>query len=158
MVIEERDLIFTPETPRKNREIYNDFYSVNRIRKLSEKRYLADIKFNDLWVGLKNTFHLFDSDFYGMKLDIRPLAGNLFGYDAIGILNRCDLDNKTLSECLKNLSIFTNPNTGQIIRVNYAALNFEEFGSVYEGLLEYEPVFGQINGERKILLGFPLYP
>ena len=30
---------------------------------------------------------------------------------------------------------------GQIIRVNYAALNVEEFGSVYEGLLEYKPHF-----------------
>jgi methylase of polypeptide subunit release factors len=28
-----------------------------------------------------------------------------------------------------------------MIRVNYAALNVEEFGSVYEGLLEYQPVF-----------------
>ena len=28
-----------------------------------------------------------------------------------------------------------------MIRVNYGALNVEEFGSVYEGLLEYSPVF-----------------
>jgi hypothetical protein len=28
-----------------------------------------------------------------------------------------------------------------LIRVNYGALNVEEFGSVYEGLLEYKPVF-----------------
>jgi hypothetical protein len=30
-------------------------------------------------------------------------------------------------------------NTPRLIRVNYAALNVEEFGSVYEGLLEYQP-------------------
>jgi hypothetical protein len=27
------------------------------------------------------------------------------------------------------------------LRINYAALNVEEFGSVYEVLLEYQPVF-----------------
>ena len=33
------------------------------------------------------------------------------------------------------------PATRRLIRVNYAALDVEEFGSVYEGLLEYEPLF-----------------
>ena len=39
-------------------------------------------------------------------------------------------------------SAFTSTRTPvRLIRVNYAALNVEEFGSVYEGLLEYQPVF-----------------
>jgi hypothetical protein len=39
------------------------------------------------------------------------------------------------------LGLYHHPDTGQNIRVNYAALNVEEFGSVYEGLLEYTPHF-----------------
>ena len=45
------------------------------------------------------------------------------------------------SAACARLSLYENPDNGQVIRVNYAALNVEEFGSVYEGLLEYEPVF-----------------
>jgi hypothetical protein len=100
---------------------------------------------------LKNTFRLFESEGKGKLLDIRPLAGDLFGYDAIGVLNNCHLDNKTILECLKNLSVFINQDTGQKMRVNYASLNTEEFGSVYEGLLEYAPeVIKEDGGYRFI--------
>ena len=57
MVIEERNLIFPKDTPRKKRDIYYNYYSVSRIRKLSEKRYLADKKYSDVWMSLKNTFN-----------------------------------------------------------------------------------------------------
>ena len=146
MVIEERDLIFTPETAKQKRDLYYNYYSVNRIRRLSEKRYLYDKKNHDVWIGLRNTFKLFESGAHGTKLDIHPLAGDLFGREAIGVLNQCNLDNKVLLECLRNLSLFTNPHTGQKMRVNYASLNVEEFGSVYEGLLEYDPALTLVNG------------
>ncbi|MGH8058747.1 MAG: Eco57I restriction-modification methylase domain-containing protein, partial [Candidatus Entotheonellia bacterium] len=77
----------------------------------------------------------------GHKLGIAPLAGDLFGPDAIGILGRCTLGNDVLLGCLQSLGLYQHPDTGQNIRVNYAALNVEEFGSVYEGLLEYQPHF-----------------
>ncbi|RLC46724.1 MAG: restriction endonuclease, partial [Candidatus Cloacimonadota bacterium] len=139
MVIEERGLIFADDVPKEKRDIYYNYYSLNRIRNLSEKRYLAEAKYADLWISIKNTFRLFETEYYGEKLQIKPLAGDLFGSNAIGVLNNCSLDNKVLLNCLKNLSAFTNPNNGQIMRVNYGSLNTEEFGSVYENLLEYDP-------------------
>lgn len=139
MVIEERGLIFEDDVPKEKRDIYYDYYSINRVRNLSEKRYLAEAKHSDLWISIKNTFRLFETEYFGAKLQIKPLAGDLFGSNAIGLLNNCSLDNKVLLNCLKNLSIFTNPNTGQKMRVNYGSLNTEEFGSVYENLLEYDP-------------------
>ena len=139
MVIEERDLIYPKSANRKKRDIYYSFYSLARLRKLCEKNYLEEDKYDDHWIGLKNTFRLFESEERGRHLDIKPLAGDLFGYDSIGILADCSLDNQTLLGCLKNLSVFVHPKTGQKVRVNYAALNTEEFGSVYEGLLEYAP-------------------
>lgn len=139
MVIEERNLVFPIGADKTKRDIYYNYYSVSRLRRLVGKRYLADSRHKDYWVALKNTFRLFEAEKYGKPLDIKPLAGDLFSFGALGELNNASLNNKVLIECLTNLSIFSNPVTGQKMRVNYAALNVEEFGSVYEGLLEYAP-------------------
>jgi hypothetical protein len=40
---------------------------------------------------------------------------------------------------IKNLSLYSNK--GQLRRVNYAALDVEELGSVYESLLDFAPKF-----------------
>ena len=146
IVIEERNLIYPDTVPGEIRDIYYKYYSINRIRYLSEKRYLMNPKYNDLWTSLKNTFILFENEYKGKSLEIKPLAGELFDYSAIGILNECSLDNQVLLECFRNLSLFINKKTGQKMRVNYASLNVEEFGSVYEGLLEYRPEIKKSNG------------
>jgi len=147
MVIEERNLVYPKGCNKEKRKIYYDYYSVASLRRISEKPYLADQRFSNLWINLKNCFALFDSGTKGEKLDLKPLAGDLFGYNAIGELNRCSLDNKTLLTCLRNLNIFENPVTKQQMRVNYGSLNVEEFGSVYEGLLEKDPVLQQEQGK-----------
>ena len=141
MVIEERDLVFPPNAPRSQRDIHYKFYSVSRLRRLSEKRYLADPRRHDLWLALQACFRLFEADGPGTKLGIAPLAGDLFSAEAMGSLAGCTLGNDVLLGCLRSLGLYRHPNSGQLIRVNYAALNVEEFGSVYEGMLEYEPEF-----------------
>ena len=146
MVIEERNLIYPLSPNAGKRQIYEHYYSVQRLRRLSEKRYLADRRHSDHWLSLLATFQLFEDGGPGSKLGIAPLAGDLFSREAIGLLHRSALDNETLLGCLRALSLYEN-GTGQLIRVNYAALNVEEFGSVYEGLLEYEPVFHSGDGQ-----------
>ncbi|MGE5471183.1 MAG: Eco57I restriction-modification methylase domain-containing protein [Bacteroidota bacterium] len=147
LVIEERDLIFPPSAARQQRDIFRNYYSVERLRLLSEKRHLADKRFHDHWLGLLATFKLFEAHGPGEKLGIAPLAGDLFGSAAIGPLAQCRLGNDVLIGCLRSLGLYQHPDNGQTIRVNYAALNVEEFGSVYEGLLEFQPVF-ITEGER----------
>jgi hypothetical protein len=141
MVIEERGLIFPPGTDTTKREMYDCYYSLQRLRRLAEKRYLADRRKHDIWLSLLATFRLFEAGGPGHKLGIAPLAGDLFSPDAIGLLGRCTLGNNVLLGCVRSLGLYQHPDTGQIIRVNYAALKVEEFGSVYEGLLEYKPHF-----------------
>lgn len=141
MVIEERDLVFPERTTTAQREIYRRYYSVHRLRLLSERRYLADHRRHDLWLALLTTFRLFEADGPGEKLGLAPLAGDLFGRDAIGPLVGCTLGNDVILGCLRSLNVYEHPENRQLIRVNYGALNVEEFGSVYEGLLEFEPVF-----------------
>lgn len=147
LVIEERDLVYPASVPSANRQVYDRYYSLQRLRRLSEKRYLADHRHSDLWLSLFATFRLFEADGPGGKLGLAPLAGDLFGPDAIGSLNRCMLTNEVLLGCLRSLGLYQHPDSGQLIRVNYAALNVEEFGSVYEGLLEYEPVFHTVGNQ-----------
>lgn len=141
MVIEERNLVFPPDVPKAQRDIYREFYSVARLRRLSEKRYLADARRHDLWLALQASFGLFEAAGSGHKLGIAPLAGDLFSDEATKALRGCSLSNEVLLKCLRSLGLYKHPDRGQTIRVNYAALNVEEFGSVYEGLLEYEPEF-----------------
>ena len=152
MVIEERDLVFPTDAPRSQRDIHQKFYSVSRLRRLSEKRYLADPRRHDLWLALQACFSLFEADGPGAKLGIAPLAGDLFSAEATSSLAGCTLGNDVLLACLRSLGLYRHPDSGQLIRVNYAALNVEEFGSVYEGLLEYEPEF--TGEERKLQFGF----
>lgn len=146
MVIEERNLIFPQKAERRFVDIYYQFYSVDRLRRFAEKRYLHETRHSDLWVGLIRTFQLFEEDGKGSALRIKPLAGDLFSFRGIGKLTECHLDNASLLDCIKSLSMFVNKNTGQITRVNYASLSVEEFGSVYEGMLDYHPFVEEKHG------------
>jgi hypothetical protein len=147
LVIEERNLVYPLSPSAAKRDLYYRFYSLQRLRRLAEKRHLADPRKDDAWLALMACFRLFEAGGPGPKLGIAPLAGDLFRPDAIGSFRDCQLDNAVTFGCLRSLSLYQNPDTGQTIRVNYAALNVEEFGSVYEGLLEFEPIFLR-NGSK----------
>lgn len=154
-VIEERNLVYadskTPETKRFN-QIYYNHYSLLRLRKLA-KRLLppeADRHY-DLWQSLVSTFSLFEKKEIGEKLGIMSLQGDLFGYSAISNsqydLHQCYLSNAVLLNIIRSLSYFENDN-GVLIAVNYGGLDVEEFGSVYEGLLELKLDFNKIEGSE----------
>ena len=148
MVIEERNLVFPANTRKEESDVYYVYYSVSRLRRLSEKRSFSDSRKQDMWLALKACFLLFESDGPGKLVGISPLAGNLFSKDALGELANCSLENYVLLKCLNSLGVYRNPDSGQRIRVNYAALNVEEFGSVYEGLLEFEPVISPLEDQQ----------
>ncbi|MBX3739963.1 MAG: hypothetical protein KF712_03150 [Akkermansiaceae bacterium] len=139
MVIEERGLIHPPDTPRRLRDIYARCYALARLRRLSEHGHFADARHTDAWLALAALFRIFDESGSGKKIGIDPLGGDLFDSRSLGPIASATLDNATLLGCLRRLTLFKHPDTGQRMRVNYAALNVEEFGSVYQGLLEFEP-------------------
>jgi hypothetical protein len=147
MVIEERGLAHVPGTDKRLREIYDLGYSLARLRRLSEKPHFADARHSDAWLALIALFHLVDESGRGLKLGVAPLGGDLFNRGSLGALEDCSLDNATFLGALRQLTLFTNPVTRQLMRVNYGALNVEEFGSVYQGLLEFEPRVTEIDGK-----------
>jgi hypothetical protein len=145
MVTEERDLIYDPndksEKIQRFKKLYFQFYSIHRLRKLSENRYVYEAQFTDLWQGLVNTFILFEASGNGQQLGIQPLDGDLFSYDAIADLQNSLINNKLLLECVRNLNEFTDENKN-LVPINYRSLDVEELGSVYEGILLFmkEPI------------------
>ena len=149
IVIEERNLIYPEkrnEKTNKQREIYFSYYSVERIRRLAEQNTYIDGNKQDLWQGLNSTFVLFENGHYGKKLGIDPLGSGLFASDAIGLLHNLHITNNNLLLVIKNLTTFYDEHNN-LVRVNYSDLDVEEFGSVYEGLLEYDPKVEKTSGE-----------
>jgi hypothetical protein len=147
IVLEERKLVFPEELNEEQqrfRDIYYKYYSIERLRKLTENKVYIDADKYDLWESLKTTFLLFENQEYGTKIGIKPLGSGLFAPNALGTLKEQFLSNGNLIEVLKRLTTFVNEQ-GQLVRVNYSDLDVEEFGSVYEGLLEYDPVLTKIE-------------
>lgn len=155
MVIEERNLLFPHAATSadgtrisRHRNIYTQGYGLQRLRSLAEKHLEGSKRHTDLWQSLLATFRLFEADGKGQALSIMPLAGDLFNPQAIGILAECAIANHDLLHCVLLLSRYTPPK-GVPTRVNYAALNVEEFGSVYEGLLGYTPIIQSSHSTRQ---------
>lgn len=154
MVAEERGLLFTEAATPRQRKLYLDHYSINRLRRLAERRALADSSKHDLWRGLRSTFRLFETDGPGAPLGLTGLGGQLFSASALGPLQAAELDNGTLLSAIAKLSLFRQADTGQLSRVNYGALATEEFGSVYERLLELHPVINPAVGNLPATFAF----
>lgn len=160
-VIEERNLVYgaskSPETKRFN-QIYTQHFSLMRLRKKAKQLLPPEAaRHHDLWQGLITTFSLFEKKEIGEKLGIMALQGDLFGYHAIQgqgyDLHHCQLSNAELLNILKSLSYFENEQ-GVLIAVNYGGLDVEEFGSVYEGLLELKLDIQAVPGSNRYSCSF----
>jgi hypothetical protein len=145
MVAEERRLLFVPGAGDAARhEVYLRWYGVGRLRDRSERRMTED-GYGDLWEGLKETFRLFRDEAAAKALALTALNGELFGLDACFDLEDRNtvLRNGDLLDAIRQLSTFEErtgrKKTGVRRRVNYAGLDIEELGSIYEGLLDYHP-------------------
>lgn len=151
-IIEDRKLIFDRnEKDQTNSEevsyyesIYYQYYAVSNLRHKSEIDYLHNPDHNDLWLGLMDTFKLFESGNFGKSLGIAPLGGVLFGRDTLKYLKQCNITNKQLLDAFSSLDEFYDEK-GNKVRINYSSLDVEEFGSVYEGILEMRPYLNADN-------------
>lgn len=146
-IIEERGLVYqipdsvdAPDYKQQCQwqDIYKKYYAASRLRRLSELSYLKQRQYSDLWQGLMDTFHLFEPDTFGEKLGIKPLGGVLFGTETLHWLKQCKVSNRDLLAAFAALNEFTDERQ-QRVKINYSSLDVEEFGSVYEGILEMRP-------------------
>ena len=146
-IIEDRNLVYqipdSPDDPDYKKvcnyqEIYKQYYAASRLRRLSELNYLKVQQYSDIWKGLIDTFRLFEDGVFGERLGIKPLGGVLFNSDTLHYLKECEISNKDILQAFSALNEFID-DRGQRVKINYSALDVEEFGSVYEGILEMRP-------------------
>ncbi|PSF33343.1 restriction endonuclease [Aphanothece hegewaldii CCALA 016] len=136
MVAESRQVLMVEEDAEKAR-IYMEYYSITRLRQLAERPSYRREGFQDLWQGLRVTFRLFNENWQGKMLRLSPLNGDLFGSKVLQTLDNYAIDNYDFLQAIAHLSLYEQK--GQRRRVNYAALDVEELGSIYESLLDFTP-------------------
>lgn len=139
LVGEERGLV--SDSP-----VYRGHYSLTRLQALAENPPSAPQRFADLYLSLRTLFHILRSEAHAETLAVPPLNGELFSGQAMPDLEAAHLANKDLLDTIGSLSYFEPKGEKVRRRVNYAALDVEELGSVYESLLELEPVVTQQGG------------
>ena len=124
--------------------LYRDHYSVGRLRKLLDRRS-AYTEHDDLWHSLRVLWKVLADDrpiqqlggkTYADLLGAPVLNGELF---APIDLDRYTITNRDLLEAFWHLAYYRESPSQPPRRVNYAALDVEELGSVYESLLDYHP-------------------
>ena len=147
LVAEERNLI-------GGSPIYRNHYSVSKLRKLTEVKSAWTEQHDDLWIGLQKTFEIFADENKAQLLNVAPLNGNLFNRSETDSINDAHINNADLLKALWYLCWFKPEEKSPWQRVNYAQLDVEELGSIYESLLDFHPTFKEEAGK----LVFELVP
>jgi len=147
LVAEERNLI-------GGSSVYRDFYSVSRLRRLTEVKSAWVEHHDDLWIGLQKTFEIFADEQKAKLLGVAPLNGDLFSRSGTDAINDARVSNADLLRALWYLCWFKPDERSPWQRVNYAQLDVEELGSIYESLLDFHPTFREEAGK----LVFELIP
>ena len=134
-VAEERRLLHTPGTSEAVKKVYREGYSMARLRRIAA-RYAAGSsdRHTDLYAGVSRVFA-------GLahgepRLGLTALGG-IFEPSACEHLNDAKLANADLIAAMRVLRYI---DAGKkLFPVNYRDMGAEEFGSVYEGILELVP-------------------
>jgi hypothetical protein len=106
-------------------------YGVGRLRRLLTRRS-AFTDHVDLWLGFQTLRQIVSDAALAALLGAAPLNGDLF---APVDLDAAVITNRDLLRAVRHLAWYGDPPR----RINYAALDTEELGSVYESLLELHP-------------------
>lgn len=150
MTAEDRDVALLPkEFEGKDysveRNLYQRGYALSVLREKARLKRHYD-SYGDAWQQLLVTFKGFAE---GQSQLAQPALGGLFSLSQCRDLVECELKNRDLLLALFNLSFFEQK--GVLERINYRDMDSEEFGSVYESLLELVP---QISMEGTWSLSF----
>lgn len=130
---EDRGLLHAPEATPEQRDLYDKGYSANLLRERALKGR-AD-RHSDLWQGLLVTLRGLANGAEPLGL---PALGGLFSSDKCPDLDAAELPNKALLSAVRALCFFR---SGAVLaRINYRDMDTEELGSVYESLLELQPL------------------
>lgn len=130
---EDRGLLHYPAATPAQRELYTKGYSADRLRERALKS-LTD-RHADLWQGLLVSLRGLANGAEPLGL---PALGGMFATDRCPDLDSAELPNTALLAAVRAMCFFR---AGAVLaRINYRDMDTEELGSVYESLLELQPV------------------
>jgi hypothetical protein len=132
-VAEDRELLLLPDAPPAVARQYDQYYSVARLRRLAETRRGGPHP--DLYRGLRLLSRNLRTGY--APLGLPGLGGFLFSERATPDLDGADIANQDLLDTIRALAFTTEGKVRRLI--DYKNLGTEEFGSVYESLLELHP-------------------
>ena len=154
MVAEERKVLFNNGNDAGLQNIYQRYYSVTSLRQRAERRFAGDTH-GDLWQGLAQTFRLFRDPMAADAMNLFPMNGELFKESTCRDLETAFCPNEAFLDAPAQ-PVHIPRRRCDPAGVNYAHLDVEEFGSVYESLLDYRPVVLTENEETDRRHGFRL--
>lgn len=131
---EDRGLLHPAGTSDQARRIYEEGYSLARLRERSMRRTAWD-RHADSWEGLKATFRAL---MRGQEQLGLPALGGLFAHGVVPDLENARIENRRLLAAIWRLA-WLRPEGQPLTRVNWRDMETEELGSVYESLLELTP-------------------
>jgi hypothetical protein len=149
-VAEDRGLLFAEGTDPERQAIYRQGYSLSRLRDLAIRRSAYEGQYSDLWKVQRLVFAELDRGDSPLGL---PGLGGLFAGEKCVHLDRLEIPNGFLLEAVKAIGWFFDEQSQSRTRINYRDLNTEEFGSVYESLLELHPQINRSGGIWRLVLG-----
>ncbi|RJR31103.1 MAG: hypothetical protein C4576_32215 [Desulfobacteraceae bacterium] len=132
-VAEDRELLSDPSAPAGAGKLYLEHYSTLRLRSLAGKT--RGTRHPDLWRALRLVLDRLHAGC--PELALPALGSYLFSAGVTADLNGQDIANADLLKAFRALTFTVARN---VLRpINYRNLGPEEFGSVYESLLEMHP-------------------
>ena len=131
---EDRDLLLLPDADKQAKDLYTNYYSTQRLRKLALKT--SGTQHSDLYRSLCLIFEKLEKEGC-TELGLPALGSLIWSKQAIGDLTDCDISNRDLLDCIRALAFTVRNNS--LIAVDYKNIGSEELGSIYESLLELHP-------------------
>ena len=142
---EDRDLLPV------NDSRYDDYGLRKRVRddvaRRMRDRDILSSSATDYYDRLMTLFRLVDQG--DPSIGLPPYNGGLFGSSAAPLLEQVRLSDATIAPILYDLSHSKEPGGSGRRFVNYRDMSVQQLGSIYERLLEHEPVR---DGDGKILI------
>lgn len=135
LTVEERGILHVPDADANAILLYRDGYGLRRLRERSV-RHSAHDTHGDLWTSLEPVFSGLGRSEGEPALGL-PGLGGLFAVDQCPHLDAGALENRALLTAVFRLSWLREGTA--LARVNWKDMGVEEFGSVYESLLELVP-------------------
>lgn len=137
---EARDLLHPAGSNPLARERYREGYSLELLRQAARKSHRFEPRHHDLWLTLQQTLTGLAG---GQPLLALPALGGLFDSSQCSNLDAALIDNRSLLNAMRALTWHRSDVRRGLVATDYANMDAEELGSVYEALLELVPAVGQ---------------